>query len=898
MPLHAYSGDVRTSCSTRGGAGIALSREDHRQLENDSNARRVALHRPVSLRAAAPPVMLSSPSAFAAPLFLRPSSRPTLQLRPASPPHTRRPVARPALARAAVALPEDPDDPSQVPDTDLQERERLQNNLSNAVNIPVPPKPTVVSVEFAPDKIACFETGHVSRQAAGAVNVRHGDTVVYCTACANSTPSPNVDFLPLRVDYSEKFSALGRTSGSYIKREGRPSEREILISRLMDRSLRPMFEDGYHNDVQILANVFSYDTVRPADALAICAAAASLHVSHIPLVAPVAGVRVAYVDGQFVVEPTVQQARRSRSELVVAGTEHAILMIEGFCDFLTEQQVMQAVKIAHHSIKKLCAAMHQLRDACGQEKILSTIQRVPPELYTSMERMASGLNEALAVIGKKEREQRVSEVKDLVFDALKPSQEEHALDPDAYAEKLTQLRVAWKRLISTRMRKRILVESIRPDGRDPFTVRPITILQSPLPRAHGSSLFTRGETQTLAVATLGGEDMAQRYETLDGEDASRFYLQYYFPPSSVGEVGRVGAPGRREIGHGKLAERALLAAIPEREDFPYVLRVESNILESNGSSSMASVCGGCLALMDAGVPLKCSVAGVAMGLVIDEDELRLDSASSEKDAVVLTDILGLEDALGLCDAKFAGNRDGLSALQLDVKLKGVSTELLERILLQAKEGRMHILDCMDAVMPRPRSELPDSVPKVITFQIPVRRIGDVIGGGGKTIRSLIEDCGGEDVVQISIDNEGIVSVASTDNAVIEKAKTAIEALALDVEVGSIVEGQVTKIIPFGAFVKIAEAKEGWLHISELENKRTNAVEDVCKVGDELRLKVIEVSRNGQIRLSRRAILPKENNKGSPRAKKSEEDEVSAANGNGNTGDAELKTVNTEEVESR
>ncbi|PXF50163.1 Polyribonucleotide nucleotidyltransferase [Gracilariopsis chorda] len=841
--------------------------------------------------------MFPSAGAFVPPLLLRAHPRPPLQLRPPSLPQTRPSTLRRALTHASVALPEDADDPSQVPDTDLHERERLQNNLSNAVNIPIPPKPTVVSVEFAPGKIASFETGHVSRQAAGAVNVRHGDTVVYCTACANSTPSPNVDFLPLRVDYSEKFSALGRTSGSYIKREGRPSEREILISRLMDRSLRPMFEDGYHNDVQILANVFSYDTVRPADALAICAAAASLHVSNIPLAAPVAGVRVSYVDGHFVVEPSVQQAHRSHSELIVAGTQNAILMIEGYCHFLTEQQIMQAVKIAHHSIKKLCAAMHQLRHACGQEKRASTLRTVSPQLYTTMEQMASGLNEALAVIGKKEREQRVAEVKELVFDALKPTQQQSALDPDGCAEKVTQLRVAWKQLISTRMRRRILDDSIRPDGRDPFTVRPITILQSPLPRAHGSSLFTRGETQTLAVATLGGEDMAQRYETLDGEDASRFYLQYYFPPSSVGEVGRVGPPGRREIGHGKLAERALYAAIPEKEHFPYVLRVESNILESNGSSSMASVCGGCLALMDAGVPLKCSVAGVAMGLVIDEEKLKLDSAASEKGAVVLTDILGLEDALGLCDAKFAGNREGLSALQLDVKLKGISTDLLERILLQAREGRLHILDCMDAVMPRPRSELPDSVPKVISFQIPVRRIGDVIGGGGKTIRSLIEDCGGEDVIRISIGNEGMVSVTSTDDAVIEKAKTAIEALALDVEVGSIVKGQITKILPFGAYVKIAEGKEGWLHISELENKRTNMVEDVCKVGDEVRLKVIEVSRNGQIRLSRRAILPKEN-KGSPRAKKQDDEKVSAANGNGNKEDAKLGTAKTEEVESR
>eukprot|EP00178_Gracilaria_changii_P003148 TRINITY_DN145_c0_g1_i1.p1 TRINITY_DN145_c0_g1~~TRINITY_DN145_c0_g1_i1.p1 ORF type:complete len:877 (-),score=147.18 TRINITY_DN145_c0_g1_i1:2748-5378(-) len=800
---------------------------------------------------------------------------------------------RTSVLRAAMAITDDTDDPAEVLDTDMQQRNRLQKSLASSVSIPIPPKPTVVSVEFAEGKRAFFETGHFSRQAAGAVNVRHGDTIVYCTACADEDASPSIDFFPLRVDYAEKFSALGRTSGSYVKREGRPSEREILVSRLIDRSIRPMFVDGYFNEVQVLANVFSYDSHCPADALSICAAAAALHVSRIPLAAPVASVRVAFIDDQFVVEPSVEQANRSRSELVIAGTEDAILMIEGYCDFLTEQQIIQAVRIAHQSIVKLCGAMRELREICGREKDLTALRSVPNHIRTEMEELASGLDDALHVAAKKKREERVSEVMNRVFSSLKPPPEEFVTDPTTAELKNTQLRIAWKQLISNRMRRRILDDNVRPDGRDPFTVRPITIHRAPLPRAHGSSLFTRGETQTLAVATLGGEEMAQRFETLDGENASRFYLQYSFPPSSVGEVGRIGAPGRREIGHGKLAERALFAAIPEKKDFPYVLRVESNILESNGSSSMASVCGGCLALLDAGVPLKCSVAGVAMGLVIDEEVLRTGTKFSENQAVVLTDILGLEDALGLCDAKFAGNRHGLSALQLDVKLKGISINLLERILMQAREGRLHVLDSMDAVMPGPNPKLPDSLPKVISFQIPVRRIGDVIGAGGKTIRSIIEECGGEDVIRISIDNDGTVSLTSNSPTMISKAEATIRGLIVNIEVGSTIKGRVTKILPFGAYIKIAEGKEGWLHISELENKRTNAVQDVCNVGDELELKVTEIGRNGQIRLSRRALFPKEKSS----RKKVEEDALSSSNGNGITS-GNFEKAETEKLEPR
>lgn len=743
-----------------------------------------------------------------------------------------------------------------VPDTDLTERQRRAVNLENAsLEIPVPPTPTVVEIPFAPGKILRLETGRLARQAAGAVLVRLGDTMVFCTACAETEPAPTVDFLPLRVDYAEKFSSMGKTSGSYVKREGRPSEREILVSRLIDRPLRPMFEDGYFNEVQVLANVFSYDGQFPAEALAICGAAAALHVSHIPLVEPVAGVRLAYIDGAFVVEPALDDMKRSHAELVVAGTRKGILMIEGSCDFLSTEVILDGIGMAHEAISKICDGLDQLRAKTGHmPKITDTLRTIPEDIALKMAALSTGIDEALAVVAKKQRDEIVKQVRDRVMAALKPSRDEEWQDPDGSAERLTALRLAWKELVSERMRRRILDTGIRPDGRDVYTVRPITIDQAPLPRAHGSALFTRGETQALAVTTLGGDDMAQRFETLEGEDAARFYLQYSFPPFSVGEVGRVGAPGRREVGHGKLAERALLAAIPSQEEFPYVLRVESNILESNGSSSMASVCGGCLALLEAGVPLKCSVAGVAMGLVVDKSG-DVDAETGEVRAVVLTDILGLEDALGSCDAKFAGNRHGWSALQLDVKLRGISISLFGRILRQASQGRDHILDCMDEVMPSHNKELADSVPKVEVIQVATKRIGEVIGPGGRTIRSIIDRCGGEDEIRISIQNSGKVLIYSSDLEKIEKAKSLLSIFTIDLSVGSILTGTVTKILPFGVYVEIADGKEGWLHISELEHKRTNQVEDVCAVGDKIEVKLIELGRNGQLRLSRKACLP-------------------------------------------
>lgn len=743
-----------------------------------------------------------------------------------------------------------------VPDTDHDERKRRDSFLSNAsTRIPVPPTPTVVEVSLGPGRTLRLETGRLARQADAAVVARLGDTIVFCTACAEGTAALSVDFTPLRVDYSEKFSASGKTSGSYVKREGRPSEREVLVSRLIDRPLRPMFADGYFNEIQVLANVFSYDGQFPADALAICGASAALHISQIPLVESIAGVRLAFVNGQFIVEPTQDEIKHATAELVVAGTKSRLLMIEGHCHFLPENLILDGISIALESIARICEGIDKLRIQTGEKpKQLQNLRVVPTPLREQIAQIAVGLDEALAVVSKKERDGVIQQVQDKVFKVLAPTRQDELDDPNRTAEQWTVLRLAWKEHVSERMRRRILDTGIRPDGRDVHTVRPITIDVAPLPRAHGSAIFTRGETQTLAVATLGGDEMAQRFETLEGEDAARFYLQYSFPPFSVGEVGRMGPPGRREIGHGKLAERALMAAIPDEDAFPYVLRVESNILESNGSSSMASVCGGCLALLDAGVPLKCSVAGVAMGLVIDKTG-EVD-ANGDQRTIVLTDILGLEDALGSCDAKFAGNREGWSALQLDVKLQGITIELFARILQQAAEGRDHILDRMEEVMPTHRSCLPSSVPKVGIMMIPPKRIGDVIGQGGKTIRSIIERCGGDDIVRISIDNDGRVSMSSLDEAVIEMARKYVSSYATSIEVGEVYTGTVTKIIPFGAYVELAEGKEGWLHISELEHKRTQTVSDVISQGDTLEVKVTELGRNGQIRVSRKALLPK------------------------------------------
>lgn len=679
-----------------------------------------------------------------------------------------------------------------------------------------------------------FETGKIARHANGSVIVRSGDTMLLATACASPQPLPDIDFLPLKVDYQEKFSSTGKTLGGYLKREGRPTEKEILTSRLIDRPIRPMFPDGYHHDLQILTYVLSYDGTHVPDPLAICAASAALVISDIPLVKPVAGVQVGLVGERFIINPTRQEMEKSRLDLMMAGTEEAILMIEGFADFLTEDQLLEAIEEGHKAIQEICRKLSDWQNLIGKTKKMDTLLYSSEEIATEVNTFAKAdLEKALRIASKKDREKAVDTIKDALYAKL-------CSDEGDPSHPKMEVGIAFKKLQASIMREMILTEKVRSDGRRTDEVRPITVDMSYLPRTHGSSVFTRGETQALCVTTLGGETMAQRYESLDGEGGRRFYLQYFFPPSSVGEVGRFGAPGRREIGHGKLAERALNATLPARESFPYVIRIESNITESNGSSSMASVCGGCLSMMDAGIPIKHPIAGIAMGLILEGDRY-----------AILSDILGAEDALGDMDFKVAGNDTGITAFQLDIKIEGITHHIMKAALAQAKEGRIHILHKMLEACPKPNQHLSPYAPRIDTIQVKPSKIGVVIGPGGKQIRAIVEETGAE----INIDDTGIVSITATSHEAMEKAKKIIHDLTAEVEEGKVYKGKIVSIVAFGVFVAIY-GQEGLCHISELSHER---VEDVRKAGfkegQELEVKVLEVSKEGKIRLSHKALLP-------------------------------------------
>lgn len=688
------------------------------------------------------------------------------------------------------------------------------------------------------NKTLKFETGKIARQANGSVMVHCGDSVVLATACANPTAQEGVDFLPLRVDYQEKYSSVGRTAGGFIKREGRPTEREILVSRLIDRPLRPMFEEGYHNEVQILSTVFSYDGANNPDVLAICGASAALTISDIPLIKPIGAVRVGLINHHFVINPTIEEMKSTKLDLVLAGTEDAVLMIEGYCDFLTEEQIIEAIETGQHAIREICIQLSEWRKKIGREKKLDTLHKIPQEVVHAVEKLcASKLKDALRIALKKDREKAMETIQQELLDTLAP--EENATPEANPKYPKADVLVAFKNLQSYLMRQMVLKEKKRIDGRGLKDIRHIDIEQSILPRTHGCSLFTRGETQSLAVCTLGGESNAQRYEDLHGEGLQRFYLQYFFPPYSVGEVGRIGSPGRREIGHGKLAERALAATLPSQEEFPYVIRIESNITESNGSSSMASVCGGCLALMDAGVPIQRPVSGIAMGLVMDGDE-----------HAILSDILGAEDALGDMDFKVTGDKDGVTAFQMDIKVEGITHAIMREALAQAKEGRIHILQKMLNVCPKPREQMSAHAPRIEILQIKPSKIGVVIGPGGKQIRAIIEETG----AQIDINDSGIVSISSNNAEAMQRAKAIIINLTSEVEIGKIYKGRITSIVPFGFFVEIF-GKEGLLHISEISTQRIQNINDTpFKPGDEIEVKVLDINDRGQIKLSHRALL--------------------------------------------
>jgi len=678
-----------------------------------------------------------------------------------------------------------------------------------------------------------FETGKLARLAGGAVTLRSGDTILLATACRGAVPSAETDFLPLRIDYVEKFSSTGKTLGGFIKREGKPTEREILTCRLIDRPLRPMFDDGYFHELQVLTYVLSYDGVHSPDPLAICAASAALVLSDIPLIKPVAGVRVGLIDGKFVVNPTLQEMEKSTLDLMLAGTEDAILMIEGYADFLTEEQILDAVNEGHAAIKIICQALSEWQTVAGKPKVRSDLRVPPQHLVDAIDKLiADDLKKAFRTKAKQERNDALDAAEEKINLEFLPEGKEHT-------HLKANVQMAFKKLQAQYMRQMILEENVRADGRKTDQIRPIAVEVGLLPRTHGSALFTRGETQALAVCTLGGESMAQRYEDLNGDKYRRFYLQYFFPPFSVGEVGRMGAPGRREIGHGKLAEVSLTAILPPQEDFPYVIRLESNILESNGSSSMASVCGGCLALMDAGVPIKRPVAGIAMGLILEGEKF-----------AILSDILGDEDFLGDMDFKVAGDAQGITAFQLDIKVEGITTQIMKAALAQAKEGRLHILHKMLEVCSKPKENLSQYAPRIETVQVKPSKIGLIIGPGGKQIRAIIEESGAD----IDIDDSGIVSISANSQEAILKAKELIHNLVSELEIGKTYSGTIVSIKDFGVFVKIFE-KEGLCHISEYDHRRIADLHDVCKEGDKIEVKVLDINDRGQVKLSRKALLP-------------------------------------------
>lgn len=678
-----------------------------------------------------------------------------------------------------------------------------------------------------------FETGTLGKQANGSVLLRARDTALLSTVCATKSASDEVDFFPLRVDYQEKFSAVGKTLNGYLKREGRPTQRETLICRLIDRPIRPLFPQGYYNEVQVVTTLFSHDPDVSPDPLAFCATSAALLISDLPFTKPIGAVRVGLINNNFIINPTIEEQKVSKLDLLLAGTQDAILMIEGYCDFLTEEQVLEAIEIGHQSIKKICEALLEWQTKVGKEKDFSSISDIPSELFTEMKNIIQNrLNEALAIKTKQERADAMSALKDDVFKSLFPENGEAKY-------KSRDVALAFKELSSQTMRNSIIESNTRPDGRRPNEVRQISIIQSFLPRAHGSSVFTRGETQALAVATIGGETMSQKYETVLEVGSERFYLQYQFPPFSVGEVGRIGPPSRREMGHGKLAERALLPVLPEKTEFPYVIRLESNILESNGSSSMASVCGGCLALMDAGIPIKRPISGIAMGLILQGEN-----------CVILSDISGTEDALGDMDFKLTGDSNSITAFQMDIKVEGITTEIMQKALMQAKEGRQVILEKMIAVCPAPRKELSKWAPKIEMLQVKPSKIALVIGPGGKQIRAIIEEAG----VDVDIDDDGVVSISGVDSAGVQKAKEMIENIVAEVEIGKVYNGKIVSIVNFGLFVSLVGGKEGLCHISEIANTRIETLEGLFKEGDELKVKVLDINDRGQIKLSHKATL--------------------------------------------
>lgn len=674
-----------------------------------------------------------------------------------------------------------------------------------------------------------LETGKLAKQAGGAVWAQLGDTVVLATATASDAPREGIDFFPLSVEYREKAYAVGKIPGGFFKREARPSETEILCARLIDRPIRPLFPKEFQNEVQIIVNVLSSDRENDADVLGIIGASAALSISNIPFEGPIAGLRVGRLNGEFVANPTFAERSQSDLDLVIAASEDSILMVEGEGNEIPEEVMIKALEFGHNEIKKIVALEKELMAEVSKPKLEIPEPEDTSELEAKVKELCEGkLQEALSITEKEDRHAAMRAMTDEVIAALE----------EDFPEMEGTIKSIIHDMEKEYVRSMILKQGKRLDGRGPDDIRPISIEVGVLPRAHGSALFTRGQTQALAATTLGTKSDEQLIEGMEGEFWKNYMLHYNFPPFSTGEVKPLRGTSRREIGHGNLAERAIKPVIPAEATFPYTIRVVSEILESNGSSSMASVCAGSLSLMDAGVPIKTPIAGIAMGLIKEDDKF-----------AVLTDILGDEDHLGDMDFKVTGNRAGITAFQMDIKIKGISTEIMAEALERAKKARLFILDKMEEVLPEPRPELSKFAPRIHHIRIPVDSIGTVIGPGGKTIREITEKTG----AIINIDDDGTVTIASVESEASDEAMRIIKALTASPEVGATYTGIVKKITNFGAFVEILPGKEGLLHISQIDTQRVNKVEDVLKVGDEVQVKLLKIE-NGKLDLSRKALL--------------------------------------------
>ena len=674
------------------------------------------------------------------------------------------------------------------------------------------------------------ETGRVARQANGSVLVQYGETVVLVTAVIADKKREGVDFLPMTVNYQEMTYAAGRIPGGFFKREGRPSDRETLISRFIDRPLRPLFPKGFRNEIQIIATVLSADQDNDPAILGMIGASSALSLSDIPFDGPIAGAKVGRIDGEYVLNPTHDELELSDIDLFVAGSENAIIMVEGSAKEVKEREILEAILFGHQSLKPVIDLQKQLREASGMIGKEFDFQKPEEALYEKVRASAQEkLMETFQITDKKNRRERLEEI-------LQQTLQELGVE-DENTQKI--VRIVLEEINRKLVRKLILGQKRRIDGRSLSEIRPISCEVGILPRTHGSALFTRGETQVLAVVTFGTSEDEQKINSLTGETYKSFMLHYNFPPFCVGEVSPLRPPSRREIGHGALAERAILPILPSNENFPYTIRIVSEVLESNGSSSMATVCGATLSLMDAGVPIKAPVAGIAMGLILEEGE-----------AAILSDILGDEDHFGDMDFKVAGTAQGLTAIQMDIKVLGISKEIMERVLDQAREGRLHILEKMRETIPEPRKDLSRHAPRIVTLKVKQEKIRDIIGPGGKNIRSIVDQTG----VKVDVEDSGIVKLASPNYEAIEKAIYMIKMLTQEVEVGGLYTGKVKRILGFGAIVEIFPGTDGLVHISQLAESHVREVSDVVKEGDDVLVKVLDIDAQGRIRLSRKAAL--------------------------------------------